>query len=559
MTMHFRDIYKTWFENKKYWFDKKQEYDILLCDTYFENIKNHKELNIDSLENDKEIQIGAIIAYDQLPRHYDRLYPNVIDCNEYSKQASYISLKYLQSIYNEKSQNDITIEEWCFILMPFRHLQDVEKIKNSANFMIMKYINATKTELQKNICKNFIYHSIKSIYPKITEKCIMSQTKDNDTDENKDLQWEQFNNLLDFCPNKKMNFDISNYTNNNIVREFVKELKNIDVDNTNVIVSLSGGVDSCTCLFLMKYFYPKHNYVAVFINYNNRKESPEEVKFVKKFCNVLGVKCFHRKVTEISRNDCHKNGLRDIYESLTKDIRFDTYRQISNMNKDMKHVVLLGHNKDDCFENIITNISAKHNYNNLSGTEHMVSIDNIQFWRPVLNVRKAEIIEFAHKTHIPYLIDSTPKWSTRGKIRDNVLKSLQDINPDIINSYFALQDHIKENDDIVRNYILPNILNKIKKEKEVYSIEFSKQELICVHNIWKSIFKEIFDNNVISYKSTQQFIDYLNRFKNKFDKMHENNIINYRTKFILNNNIYANICRNRNDNIYITFHTKSNN
>ena len=384
---------------------------------------------------------------------------------------------------------------------------------------------------------------------------IENQKTKSDFQISENNQWEDFRDILDYCPTDKFEKFLSHFSNSNILREFLIELKKINTNDTNIIISLSGGVDSCTSLYLLKYFYPNNNLVAVFINYNNRKESNIETKFIKKYCDVLGVNFFHRKVNEISRNDCHLHGIRDIYESLTKDIRFDTYRQISDLKKDMKNIVLLGHNKDDCFENIITNISAKHNYENLSGTDSFVTIDGIDFWRPLLKVQKSEIIDFANKVNIPYLVDSTPKWSTRGKIRDNVLVSLKDINPDIMTSFFELQNHIKDSNNIIKSYVLPNILEKVKRENNTNTIfmEFAKHELFCVHNIWKIVLKTLFEDDKITYKSIQQFIEYIERFKNKFKKMSENNIINYKTKFILNNNISVNIFRNRQDNICLSF------
>ena len=47
---------------------------------------------------------------------------------------------------------------------------------------------------------------------------------------------------------------------------------------------------------------------------------------------------------------------RDIYEDITKKIRFDMYKKICE-----KHncVIALGHNKDDCIENIFANIAKQ--------------------------------------------------------------------------------------------------------------------------------------------------------------------------------------------------------
>ena len=107
--------------------------------------------------------------------------------------------------------------------------------------------------------------------------------------------------------------------------------------------------------------------------------------------------------------------------------------------------VLLGHNKDDCFENIITNIINKKNYDNLSGMDYITKIDGINFWRPMLNISKNSIIKFANNNNLPYLSDSTPKWSTRGKIRDNLVPLFNNIKNNSIESFFDLKNYLRVN------------------------------------------------------------------------------------------------------------------
>ena len=157
-----------------------------------------------------------------------------------------------------------------------------------------------------------------------------------------------------------------------------------------------------------------------------------------------------------------------MYEEISKKIRYDMY----NLQKENDDIyVLLGHNKDDCFENIITNITNKSCYDNLSGMETLKIIDDINFWRPMLNIKKKDIINFANINNIPYLFDSTPKWSVRGKIRDNlrpVICSLKNnsniIDESQIDGFFSLTEHIKETNNIINNVIISNLVNKIKSE-----------------------------------------------------------------------------------------------
>ena len=43
--------------------------------------------------------------------------------------------------------------------------------------------------------------------------------------------------------------------------------------------------------------------------------------------------------------------------------------------------------------------------------------------RPLLEHEKPEIYDFSHKYGVPYFKDSTPSWSTRGKLRNNLVVS----------------------------------------------------------------------------------------------------------------------------------------
>lgn len=560
----FKNLHKEWFSNKQYWFDKIPENDRYLSEKYFEYIKYSFKVDIENLQKESiDAQIGAIVAYDQIPRHFNRL-SNITDVeysNVYSKIAAEISLSIMSEVYEKTEKYDnINVAEWCFILLPFRHLKDTIKIQRSIDFMISKYNNPYISMEDKNICKRFITNSIKDLHPLNTEEMITKCSNDFQTNINLECQWSTFEHILENNPCYPIK-DTDNLTTS-IVKEFKKETNKILKTNTNIriIVSLSGGVDSNVCLHLLKQYYPEVEVVAVFINYNNREESKQELKFVKKYCAVLGVKLYHRTITEISRKDCHLNGIRELYETVTKDIRFDTYKRVSKLVCDKDNFVMMGHNRDDCFENIITNIIAKHSYENLCGTDIMTCVDNIKFWRPLLDVKKKTIVEFAKQTFIPFLNDSTPKWSARGKIRDNVVGALLSINDDAISSYFTLKDHLNENNKLITSYILPNIVKKFKKESQGNPIEgiFEENELIANHSVWTNvfrddIFRDLFEKNMVSFKSVQQFIEYIERFKKTFTKMEQDNIFNYKTKFVLKSNIFANIYRTRDNKICLSF------
>ena len=70
-------------------------------------------------------------------------------------------------------------------------------------------------------------------------------------------------------------------------------------------------------------------------------------------------------------------------------------------------------------------------------------IHNVNVWRPLLTHSKDEIYQFAHSFGVPYfkgicsyiyiailycfVIDTTPSWSTRGKLRNQLLPLLKEM------------------------------------------------------------------------------------------------------------------------------------
>jgi tRNA(Ile)-lysidine synthase TilS/MesJ len=65
--------------------------------------------------------------------------------------------------------------------------------------------------------------------------------------------------------------------------------------------------------------------------------------------------------------------------------------------------------------------------------------ENILIGRPLLYIKKENIYKVAEFYGIPYLYDSTPPWSQRGKMRDLLLPSINNFNPNILEgiSYFS--------------------------------------------------------------------------------------------------------------------------
>jgi tRNA(Ile)-lysidine synthase TilS/MesJ len=256
----------------------------------------------------------------------------------------------------------------------------------------------------------------------------------------------------------------------------------------------------------------------VHISYQNRDECDDEIDILKNWCDILGVKLYYRRIHEIKRKNCMDIGLRELYESYTRDVRFNTYKLVGKILGYEIPKVFLGHNKDDTFENILTNISSQSHYENLTGMEIMQVISNIEFHRPLLNITKKEIYEFSKLNSIIHFPNSTPSWSQRGKIRDIVKPTLINWNPVIIDSFFKLSTELGIYVDFIKQ-IAQISSDSIKKYGE---LKLNINNICFLESYWIFVFR---DNNIwITTKSNQNFIAKLQYIKSKFEKLELNNL-----------------------------------
>lgn len=484
-------FYYDWMSRSKYWFCKNTENDIYLSINFGYLIDTY------TYERDNKPIIGILI-YDQLTRHYYRNeYANHI-ITYFNRKALEIALKYKN---DENFINNLTYNDWIFYMLVYRHT-------NNRDYLFYVMNEAWKKSPKTLELKNFI----KATYNRAT-----------------------FSEDLEVYNNINEPFDIS-ILDNNPKNEIIYE-KNTIGDfsllplNQFIIVSLSGGVDSITCLFTLSQITT--NIAAVHINYNNRNETKEEVNFLKSFCNKLKIKLYVRTITEIKRKPCIENDLRDIYESYTKKIRYNSYKKANELeNNHEKPIVILGHNKDDCFENILTNISYKNKYDNLKGIELLTNIDGIQFYRPLINTAKIDIYNYAKSHNLPYLKNSTPEWCQRGKIRLSVVPALEKWDNRVISGLFDVSDILKD--------LHLNLNATIRDFKENDTKPLNQLNMSFLY--WKYGIFHLF-NFYPSNKSLITLIERLTIWKNKYNSLE----LNKKTKIIIKKTLNLILWKSKNN------------
>lgn len=305
------------------------------------------------------------------------------------------------------------------------------------------------------------------------------------------MNFTKYKDILEFIP-KYGNIEFKEEKLYLTIYNFLKE-RNIK----KILISLSGGVDSMVIANILSQI-DNIKLVCCHINYNNREESIYERNFLIDYCNYKNLKLEYIDC-DVKRGDIKRN----LYENETKELRYDFYKKLcKKYNLDG---VILGHHLDDYCENVFNNIMrGGREITDLSVFKMENIILDVRILRPLLNVYKNDIYEFSNKFNIPYFLDTTPSWSCRGKMRNNIF-------PECENCY---GNNYKKN------------LIRIGKESEDLSEIIDKY---LIEDLWKKV---IFSNDgIIIIKDNMLKEKYIFRILIK-KICHKANIPNLKLKII---------------------------
>ena len=237
-----------------------------------------------------------------------------------------------------------------------------------------------------------------------------------------------YNDLLESPKNYKFN---PNYLNTVTTYPLIDTINKFYQDNNvhDIIISLSGGVDSMVTLAILIHLRKVYNFniYAATIDYGLREESNDESKFLMKYCDMMNVKLYVTYIKDISRKK-DDSGSRSEFEEESRSMRFNTYKKIiSENNLPSDTGVFVAHHMDDIVENIFTNSMRGANLMDLEVMKPTSNIHGVTLYRPLLIYKKDVIYDFAYMYGVPYFKDTTPTWSKRGKMRNEIFPLLDSV------------------------------------------------------------------------------------------------------------------------------------
>lgn len=226
--------------------------------------------------------------------------------------------------------------------------------------------------------------------------------------------------------------------------------QNLANSGTPILVTCSGGVDSMVlCDVLQKL---KYNIAIAHCNFQLRgNESDEDEQFVQHFAIQNNIPFYVIKFD----TKLYKQQFDVSTQMAARTLRYEWFEKIRKENN--YHSIATAHHLDDQLETILLNITKGTGIKGLTGMQ----AKNGSIIRPLLEVSKQQIIDYAKENNITFREDSSNASDDyqRNLIRHQIVPQLQKINPSL---YTSMIDFIGRMNDYE---ILTNQQIEIIKKK----------------------------------------------------------------------------------------------
>ena len=251
-------------------------------------------------------------------------------------------------------------------------------------------------------------------------------------------------------------------------------------EKCNFLLAVSGGVDS----MVLANLFLKNNlsFSIAHCNFKLRsKESDIDHDFVKKWSLKHKIHFYSNEFNTIEF--CKKNKM-GIQEGARK-LRYDWFDGLlSKFNFDY---LVTAHHLDDQIETYLINSSRGSGINGLLG----ITSSSQKIFRPLLNILKIDILDYAQKNHVEYREDSSNSSEDyqRNMIRNSVLPKFKEFDDNVMLKFKTTINNLHSTKIFVDNIIenTKNDLFKIDSKSIKVNIEMLMQKKpleFYVHNLF---------------------------------------------------------------------------
>lgn len=207
-------------------------------------------------------------------------------------------------------------------------------------------------------------------------------------------------------------------------------LSKLDIPSGKLLLAFSGGSDSLALLYILSLLAPERC-EAVYINHNIRfkEELDAEIELNKKNASSLGIPL---RIITIDEGLVEKKSKEDKcgIEAAARALRYEALESYRSSNS--FDYILTAHHREDQIESFIMRVLENAPVYSLSG----ISKEDGYVYRPMLSLRKSEIVEILSSTSLSWSEDSTNSDDEykRNNIRHNIVPYISDRERELIAS-----------------------------------------------------------------------------------------------------------------------------
>ena len=223
----------------------------------------------------------------------------------------------------------------------------------------------------------------------------------------------------------------------------------------SVLICVSGGPDSVALLHILLSLAPEFSCTIGVAHLNHclrKKDSDDDAEFVASLAKQLDLPCYIKKKDVRKYQKQHKLSL----EEAARRVRYAFYDQVAERNGFNK--IALGHHSDDNAELVLMYLLRGSGPLGIAGIPAVRNCKNSnrQIVRPMINVRRSEIIDFLKAKKLRYVSDKSNKDMRylRNRVRHQLIPLLKgSYNPRIVETLNRLSLIIRCEEKWIENNI----------------------------------------------------------------------------------------------------------
>ncbi|QJC29077.1 tRNA lysidine(34) synthetase TilS [Enterobacteriaceae endosymbiont of Plateumaris rustica] len=252
---------------------------------------------------------------------------------------------------------------------------------------------------------------------------------------------------------------------------FTKKIQFILHKLQKILVAYSGGLDSTVLLFNLVKLRKKYPYIklrAIHINHNLNFYS-------KEWSKICFLKCQKWNIPIICKNIIlnHKKG------NIEEKARIERYKIFNNIIEN-NEIIVTAHHLDDQYETILLFLKRGSGPKGLSGISQTHIINKLRLFRPLLNISRKELLNYAMKNNLDWIEDQSNlnnKYD-RNFLRNIILPHLHYRWPFFKKSVLKTSSICREQEELITD-LLSSVMKKlIQYNNSLFFIPLHKYSII---------------------------------------------------------------------------------